>query len=560
MSGTAECRKRKISVAQKIALLFLGLFISILLLEIGLRVGGVVYLALQERQNRISMRKRGLYRIVCLGESTTAMDGKYSYPSQLEDILNERNIGIKFCVINKGYIAGRMGGIVSQVEDILWKYNPDMVITMLGINDEMDVLQARADNKMDEYVCPPENANFINSLRTYKLARLIRQRLASRSEDRGILKSGEEMDLTPGDYESYVKSGRYYRKRAEYEKAEWMLKKAMVINDRRPEAHIEYGWLYTDLGDYDKAKTTLKRALELNPENGEILTTLGRRYLFDDNWETAGSLFKRAISANPKNVDALIMLGACYDELGKLDQAEKVFRGAIDIEPGNTMAYIRLGLLHAARKEDGKAEDWLQKAVDANPNNYMGYFELGQFYMSRKEFAKAEVVLSKAIAIHPQVKILYDMLNQVYREGGVDKCAEERFRKANTSILEEYSPIVTYHYRRLKEIVTRRGIKLVCVQYPVCNVEPLKRMLGEDALIYFVDNERVFKDALKKGKNEEYFTDNFAGGFGHCTPKGNRLLAENVAKVILRDCLAKKSEKRLSSSNIPEKKYSRHFL
>ena len=49
-----------------------------------------------------------------------------------------------------------------------------------------------------------------------------------------------------------------------------------------------------------------------------------------------------------------------------------------------------------------------------------------------------------------------------------------------------------------------------------------------------MDNEKVFKQALRKASYDEYFRDNFAGDFGHCTPNGNRLLAENIADTILK--------------------------
>ncbi|MFH1622153.1 MAG: hypothetical protein ABIA97_03435, partial [Candidatus Omnitrophota bacterium] len=67
-------------------------------------------------------------------------------------------------------------------------------------------------------------------------------------------------------------------------------------------------------------------------------------------------------------------------------------------------------------------------------------------------------------------------------------------------------------------------------------VEPLKKMFEDQEDVIFVSNERVFKEALKQASYKEYFTDMFAGDFGHCTQKGNRLLAENIANVILREC------------------------
>jgi hypothetical protein len=36
-----------------------------------------------------------------------------------------------------------------------------------------------------------------------------------------------------------------------------------------------------------------------------------------------------------------------------------------------------------------------------------------------------------------------------------------------------------------------------------------------------------------------YFVDMSGGDFGHCAPKGNRLLAENIANVILKEVFHK---------------------
>lgn len=96
----------KTSAKQKIALVGSGIILSLVILEIGLRMGGFVFFTLQESKNRLAIRNKGACRIICLGESTTAMGGKNSWPFQLERILNEKNIGIRFSVINKGMPGG----------------------------------------------------------------------------------------------------------------------------------------------------------------------------------------------------------------------------------------------------------------------------------------------------------------------------------------------------------------------------------------------------------------------------------------------------------------------
>ena len=69
---------------------------------------------------------------------------------------------------------------------------------------------------------------------------------------------------------------------------------------------------------------------------------------------------------------------------------------------------------------------------------------------------------------------------------------------------------------------------------PIRPVDPLKRILKEFDNVTFVSNEETFKQALKQSKFEDYFIDSFGGNFGHCTPKGNQLLANQVADEILR--------------------------
>lgn len=50
-----------------------------------------------------------------------------------------------------------------------------------------------------------------------------------------------------------------------------------------------------------------------------------------------------------------------------------------------------------------------------------------------------------------------------------------------------------------------------------------------------MDNEAIFKKAIFRDGYKEYFRDMFAGDFGHCTVKGNNLLAKNIADVILKE-------------------------
>jgi len=95
------------------------------------------------------------------------------------------------------------------------------------------------------------------------------------------------------------------------------------------------------------------------------------------------------------------------------------------------------------------------------------------------------------------------------------------------------------NYKKIKEILDKKKIKLVCMQYPMRSIKPLKEIFEGEKNIIFVDNEWVFKRAVRKGCYKDYFRDMWAGDFGHCTDKGNKLLAENIANVIAREVFHK---------------------
>ena len=91
-------------------------------------------------------------------------------------------------------------------------------------------------------------------------------------------------------------------------------------------------------------------------------------------------------------------------------------------------------------------------------------------------------------------------------------------------------------YLKLHHILKGRNIVGVYVQYPLRNLEPLKRMLSsaEDfENMIFVDNQQSFKEALDPMRYNEFFTDRGDGDLGHCTAKGNHLIASNIARAVL---------------------------
>jgi len=480
---------QKTPVKKKIILIIFGIFLSMVLLEAGLRTGGTIILSLQEYRNRVSVRQKGEYLILCLGESTTF----YAWPYPLEEILNQRHIGIKFSVIDKGVPGVTTTGILARVEDYLDRYNPDMVITMMGINDSEETVPY--ENTFSKKIIL-----FLKMFKTYKLANLLWLRINNKLGNTG--------------------DGEPATKAATSAKAEDLAQQ----------------------NSFKEQKKINKKSVEKNPEivDENECDDSGIWICFKGDRAKTEELLKRCIEINPNNVRLHIGLGMFYSLQGEYDKAEETLKRAIDINPeGSEQAYTTLGLSYKDQWKYDKAEEMFKKAIKINPEYKIPYFELARLYMNRGEYDNAAELLNKAAKINPGNDNIYASLALCYKEQGKYKLAEEYFRKAKGLRLTNYNPVTRYNFQRLKEIVTKRGVRLVCVQYPMRNIEPLKKFFEEPDGVIFVDNEKLFKQALRKTGYKEYFKDIFAGDFGHCTDKGNRLLAENITNVILKECFNK---------------------
>jgi hypothetical protein len=154
-------------------------------------------------------------------------------------------------------------------------------------------------------------------------------------------------------------------------------------------------------------------------------------------------------------------------------------------------------------------------------------------YAKQGKISLAISEISQAIKLSPADYSLIITLARLYDESG-DRYNAGLWQKRAMGLRPIYYQSYTRNnYLKLKTILDRRNIKLVCVEYPMRDIGELKEIFGGGGVI-FVDNEKAFKDAVAKYGYNELFTDAFGGDFGHCTAKGYRLLAENVAQAVMR--------------------------
>jgi tetratricopeptide (TPR) repeat protein len=543
------------TLKQKLLLLFFGVFLGIIILELGLRAGGFLFTSLQDYSNRRSLREQHSYVIMCLGESTTALGGESSYPRQLERALDERLPEFNVSVVNRGVGGTTTTAILDQLEKNLDRYDPDVVITMMGINDR-DGLIAYEDHGSRA------QGRFIHRFRVYKLAELIWQSILFKFRNIPPPGWAGVSDGAAG----YQRLAREYFARELYARAQSYYAKAIELSGGNPELYIGLGCCCMELEEYDEAEVYFRKALSAEPNSIVALINLGDSYGARGRMADLEKMYERARELGGGDVEFELEVAAGYRIWGLFDRAESICRKLLENDPDNFGAYYELGLNFQARENWARAEQMLRQAISLNPDDHRFYFALITCLMEQEEWESALEIGQTALQKNPdQYRIIMTLIDCCRELGKWDEAAvlaermiesnpeDERAlgiraflarREGQFNTAERYTdqarrlhnkPATVRNYRLLRDILHRKNIQLVCVQYPLREVDDLKAIFPESRDIIFVDNEEVFRQAIEEDKYDDYFSDVFAGNFGHCTPRGNRLLAGNVAAVLMEE-------------------------
>ncbi|MBF0620119.1 MAG: hypothetical protein HQL19_08125 [Candidatus Omnitrophica bacterium] len=490
---------------QKAALLVFGLFLTLVALEGLLRLGGFMLDMAQSRANRASFSGNE-FRILCVGESTTALGGENSYPFQLQEILQKRHPELQVKTINKGMVSKTSQDILEQFDKNLKEYKPQLVIGMIGIN-EIDHVR-----KHNVYLMRAHA--FFRQFRVYKLFALlsahIREKIHPAPLPRILEGGGPEY---AGEIEALQGSivAAEERKTAELAalKAAGASDEAVALVTGKLDAFqalclVKMAVYYRNRGDNTRATEFFLLATQKNPSEPVIYVEWGQMFRDAKMFVEATTMYRRALDVQPANFMAGFELAGILGELGKIEEARSLFLVAAQYNVDDIWLYHKVGI-------------WLKDH---------GFFEDAE-----KVFLKG-IEKERNAAFYEQLMIVNQKMGRTkeakkYADLYVDRNREFFFYPLET--VENYNKIVM--------MSMKAGARVVAMQYPLKDLAPLKDILGTDKGIVFVENKKNFQTG---GNYWEYFSDNFAIDFGHCTRKGNALIAENLADAIDREILKKK--------------------
>lgn len=171
---------------------FVWLLCFLSLVEIGLRGLGYLY---SKKPHLDEISDSQSFNIICLGDSFTYgldVEACYSYPEQLEKMLNRGNLDRQFKVFNLAIPGSNSSQQLKYLEDILNKYKkPDLIIILTGANDSWNLADSNIYRFVDEKKKKSDLINIrlkilYSKLRVYKMLKLISLNLKGRPPESRI--------------------------------------------------------------------------------------------------------------------------------------------------------------------------------------------------------------------------------------------------------------------------------------------------------------------------------------------------------------------------------------
>lgn len=543
--------------------LLLGILFTVILVELALTGAQWAFMHWQQSTNLTQVTEGTRpYRILCIGESTTAVAGsddgallipQNSYPSQLEGILEQRRPGVDFEIINNGLMGGTSQQVLALLESSIDAYEPDMIIAMMGIKDD------DADVLIGDWRWPA----WVRSLKLVQLARWVRESVILH---RGaVLTEVEHLDELPKTL--HVPNGHM----AKYIRESRMVAGAPEMAALKDLRVAVYLWF---IGRHVRAETKVREIIATHDVGHNLLA---RILITHDRADEAVAHLREAVATHPTEGMYAVTLVESLTAAGGWVEAHTVVmknQGLVDTWHDQALAHPRLllawselaqrqGRPNLALRRLAQAKQSYVRSSDRNrlglfiPFNWQMMVAMGEIAYALEDWKTAEHALKAALEMQPWRQATMWQLGLVYRaQGKLEKEAKIRSEMlARSGRLAEYfelaklfrlqgqedqipSLVATAHaripqisqsYAHLSAITRSHGTPLVVMQYPSFSLDLLHIYMPADPDILFIDNEDLFA----ADPDRYFFEPRFPHSFSHYTKEGAALMAERVADEIL---------------------------
>lgn len=181
-----------------------------------------------------------------------------------------------------------------------------------------------------------------------------------------VLPDGEEAQR---DIEEIVRRAEEHLLEQQPERAERILRDALVRYPESPDLRIQLGEALLTLGRSEEAYMQYSEALSKTPENPRLQFATGTLASLAGKTDLAARHYKAAQSLDPTNPQYPLYLAQMERKLGQNDEARASLVRAAKLEPDLAIAWGTLADLSLAENNLEMAAHYLEKAAELEPGN-----------------------------------------------------------------------------------------------------------------------------------------------------------------------------------------------
>ncbi len=488
-------------IRNRLIVFFSAIAIILVVLEISLRVVGLIYADLSESDAVITDEQGDT--ILCIGDSVTFGIGApkaSSYPAQLQRLLDASHPDKKYKVINRGWPAQNTAQILNRFESWLQTFQPDVVTILIGAQNManfygyQEYLKETGGRKRGLLL---RLHDFLDHVRVYKFARLLlrgNETITSSSngesqppekrtgaQGKSITQSTAQKELVedPSQLFRFPENGTVMHQGEESEG-----KPAGSTKNNNTITHeCMAGFVYKSQAEYDKALQALLPVMDKPGIDSDCFYAVGGIYLEQQQYEEAIKWFKKGIQQAPDDYRLYEGIGQIYREQDKLDEALTWYKKGFEKARYDSLyerCYLEIALIFLANRNYNEAIDFFKKETRREPLLDDNLHKLAGDYLS----------MFKNRRTFPAI--------YAWIEADIEKFLKLCARYNAQPVLQSYpvEPMVNFIY---KKIARRHGV-------------------------IFVDHEATFEKYVNgRVLSKEYFAPD-----GHPNAKGYGLMANNL--------------------------------
>jgi len=315
-------KKIKTSLVQKTILIILGVVFTLFILEMFLRFAGVIVSFNQDIGNLKLNDGKG-YRILALGESTTAnvYIGQSAWPEELEKKLNMESKTMKYRVFNAGISGTNTAYILARLKNNLELYKPNMVITMMGINDDKLRFKYEENTKVRIRL-------FLHDIKIYKLGFLLFEAFQNKFlKIENINLDGKKFAISNNVLMGVPNSTSNFNQINLLDMEKNCQELLKNIKDNALQSLV-CGDFYFASGKLQKAEEIYNNSLKLAHLDPRPYLKLGELYYFQGRFSDAEIILKKALnlpSIEEITLNIYTLLAKIYYQQGKQKEVDILF-------------------------------------------------------------------------------------------------------------------------------------------------------------------------------------------------------------------------------------------